>query len=167
MGEALLMQKGEQPEKKRIWYYNLGEEFTDITGGWVAGMQQGSLGSKSKQIDHLYLKAVRSGAGTDSYEGYAINNPIDFSKLSKIVVECAVTISGGTVGYRGAIFGLYDSIGGQYAGVGVQFDSSITRQQIEIDVSSYNDTKYIEMRAFAVTYDATVTCKIYRVWGET
>ena len=91
MGEAFLIQKGELVEPEPEWdgyYYKEGDEYVDITGGWLAGNTSGN-GSQSKEVDHLNLK-MSNNPSQRAGRRYYTSSKIDLSGIALLTVEWAM-----------------------------------------------------------------------------
>ena len=141
--------------------YDEGDEFSDLTGGWVAGDDTGD-GNQSKQSDHLYLEITTIGSG-DYWITYVSDKKIDLTPLAKIKISWARTsvnqnYSHGIFGYSGnksAAYGEYDDY------VGSPVGQTFTRQTDELDVSGVNEEKHI-----LVCQRREGNLLVYEMWGE-
>lgn len=87
MGEGYKFQR--QSPSMDVILYNLGDENTAVTGGWVEGFSElpsGLTSSQTKQSDHLYIALARTTAGTGR-RSWITANPIDLTELNKLVFD--------------------------------------------------------------------------------
>lgn len=168
MGESLIVRRGipKLPpwEGNNVPYYWEGEEFTDLTGGWVETPAV-ETGVQSKESDHLFLQLT--GGGTQSpTRGYRTNHPVNLSdiKTLKINLDQTNAVSGGSerrYSYRIST----SETGTPIAAFGNYYTNGVGT--ITIDVSNLNSDYYILVRQL---HDGgatgTSSSKTYKIWGE-
>lgn len=181
--------------EKRLYLYNLGDECTDITGGWkfptvysaahskfdswqTMGGVTGSV-TRTKNADNIYLKSYGS-AGSCNVASVYTTNKIDVSEYSKLKIR--VTATGGK-GARTRLMGtksepnngigIYDA--GHVIWCTIKDESSsdnVYDQIIEHDITSVTESVYITVHAFvygdgmAATTAVTSESNIYEIWLE-
>lgn len=145
-----------------VWFYKEGEEYADLTGGWVDGenISTGGTYQKVKNADHLYILGENNGGTT-----YVTENLIDFTDFSKIYVEWEAVKTG--VNGVGAVLQIrpnkLDNTGiVAYLSRGESTNGRIIEY---LDVSEIKASYRMALQV--VTNNSTsMALKVYRIWGE-
>ena len=137
---------GDNLSGDRKYLYSIGNEFTDVTGGWLTQNIQGN-GRSEKLSDSLYIWA--SSQGSSESRVYT-KNAIDYTGYTKVnvIYEIVSTYTTGTYGGLTLSSGSKDEWFSK-RGVGIYYDS--------VDISSLSS----EILYFR---DWDVNIKILQVW---
>lgn len=159
LDENGLILKEQMPSVDTKLYHPLfieGDEYDDITGGWVIGHSFGTTGSQQKTADSLNLNCV--GENIRSFDTL---KKINFDKLTTIstYVEVAATGTSIDVGLH-----VVNSVGAT-SNVASATGRKIGGQKLELDVSNLKGGYHVRVYAYSRA-DNSITSKFYRVWGE-
>jgi hypothetical protein len=149
------------------YFYDLGDEKTIVTGGWVVGSSQtqsGASGTQSKEIDHLKLYTASTNVN-NAWRTYVTELPINLTDISLLKIDWEIAVTG-TVTNQ-ARFGVGtvktdDSFAAQI----IHTDSSVARGIETLDVSSLTGNYYIKLWGFAAGAGRNCTVKGYKIWSE-
>jgi hypothetical protein len=144
-------------------YYDEGEEFVSVTGGWVAGASQ-STGSQAKNADNLYLTA--GNASAIAYRTYVTDNEIDLTNINSLKIEWANTGASSTANQ--SRFYVHTNKNDIEHTVRLQKTNTFGRITDTIDVSSLSGNYYVKVSAIDAPTNAlaTSTISVYKIWGE-
>ena len=156
---------GEPVYNSNLYLYNVGDENTSLTGGWVKTETDWSLnvGTITKNAANIALYAAATKAAT-----CGVANTIDFTNYSKINLLCDITTT--NANGSSAYIWIRTNKTGYQAGsllAGVEFvinATSLTDKLITLDISSINQSAYAMVRNFSYTRATTVSVK--QVWLE-
>ena len=165
MGEGIKTRRGETNGviTNTVYLYNLGDESTTLTGGWA--LVDGS-GTFTKASDHLYLYAGSDTVGPNRAV-VSTTNAILVTNFAKIKFDIEVALTGPTP--RDAWITVSSVKTGQVTDnrlASTNITSSLSRQILELDVSSISGSNYIKVSAYGGSASRTCTLKAYRIWGE-
>ena len=134
-------------------YYWEGEEFVDVTGGWIPGNSV-ATSSQSKESNHFFLSAV----GTLSYSTYVTANKIDASDLQTIYIDVDIY----DITDNRFEFGFFDNADGAANPISRLTRNSTTsgREILSLDVSSVTGSYYLSCLVRGAK------ARVYRMWGE-
>lgn len=110
------------------FFYNKGDEYTSITGGWIKGTSSGALGSFTKNADNM---AIVTGSNTVMIIG--TSNAIDMTPYKSITIVFESATVG--TGVSQCIFGLHTNLNSD-----TPFAAQVRVSGLEatLDVSSIN-----------------------------
>lgn len=136
-------------------FYNSGNEFTAITGGWKNGFMGGS-GTVTKTELNIVVNAPSGSAAT-----VMTTNLINFVPIKTLKFEAEFSQSGDGQ----AILGLTNESSGIGQGPEGRFTTSASRQILSVDVSNVNKNMYIAIYLNS-PIGSTGSLILHRVWGE-
>lgn len=143
----------------RLWLYREGEEFEDVTGGWVSvRSQSGSsypMGTATKNGDNLYLSAVRQSAG------WTFNNTVDVTEYNtlKAVVTTPSNFCGSMNLYTGTAYP-DNSI------ARIDNFTSLTEGEVQLDISNVTGEYKVHLGTWFTGTSVATTLTIHKVWLE-
>lgn len=150
-----------------FYIYKLGNEFTGITGGFIAGFTYGN-GSITKQSDRLSLSV--SGNPTDNaFRNYETSNKIDLTNFSRIVIEWENINPYSTDASISKLFvSLTKGASGAPAAQTISEYNTFGKMVDALDVSNFNGTYYIAISAVDgnPTPNNPVSLNVYKIWCE-
>lgn len=164
MGECFLIQKGDVVEPEPEWdgfYYNEGDEKTDITGGWVTSLTGGTF-ALTKNTDNLFTSAT----GNNGLALYRTNNLIDFATINKLKV---IINSSGLNSTKRYTFGITPFTTFSTVTAQLLVTTNVTGQEFELDTSAANGSYYIFVGQTNVSSGVTSgagSANTFKVWGE-
>ena len=150
MGEGLIVRRGIL-EPPAIMLYDSGNEFIEMTGGWVAGFSQGQ-GSQIKQVSNFILTTDGNIASRRTYE---TNNKVDLTNIEKINVDWEGRFIAGNI--SSCRVKIVDSKNTNVSVVITSFtinNTAFSRRTNNIDVSAITGSYYISVQ---VWHDAIET----------
>lgn len=143
--------------EKELYLYNLGNEFVEITGGWLPVYWDGGQNFKYTAKTPEYLEFGDNNGGTIGYGGFVQNYGVDFTSYSTLIVDIQKTThyhySGGTAQLVVCLCqnNKPNSRDVKYVDVYVRTNSN-GRSVVEIDVSKYNGIYHVGVYARNQTY---------------
>jgi hypothetical protein len=152
----------------QTYLYNLGDENTAVTGGWVVGASQtqsGASGSQNKEVDHLKLYAQGAATDANAWITYVTNNAIDLTNFSTMYIEWDVTHIGTVTNQSSAGVGTVKTDNGLLA-YKFRQDTSTVRAIESFDVTSLSGGHYCKLYTFSAGSARNSTVKAFRVWLE-
>lgn len=155
-------------------YYWEGEEFVDVTGGWV-GYVYGNA-TTSNEIDHLLIDVLGSSSERQSALFETLIK-IDLTNISNLFIEWEITDGGAgwmhfeitelnaTQEDRGGSANIPGSLAASFTRNGMGVTGLLTDS---IDVTSLTGEYYISVRYRDNTSNSANfgVLKTYKVWGE-
>ncbi len=149
-------------------FFNKGEEFVSITGGWIEGWTNGT-GSRSKVTGppaHLFVSAEFDGSISEW--GWVTDDTIDLTDIETLFVDWKGARTAGTgVVYSRLIISPTKSSHGSNFTARLQNSGNFSQQVDTLDVSGETGNHYIRLYANAATTLGTIMeVEVYRVWGE-
>jgi hypothetical protein len=154
MGESLLVRRG-GTKSGIIWLYRLGEEYTDLTGGWVEGYVTGTR-TLTKNADSLQIQAV-SGVGN-----FVTNNLIDLTNIRNLYISWEATQTGGQLVRFSVSANKTADAETTPAAISI---TNINFSKVDVlDVSGLSGSYYLKAREG--NNAGTAFLKVYCVWGE-
>lgn len=153
-----------------IQLYSAGNEFVDVTGGWVEGYKNNT--SPVKEEDYLLIPA------DDSYENsmygerqssFVTNNPIDLSEINAIQVAWQNIYSGSDQGGIARLI-VSSNKNGDYTETGVAYITKVSPFSYtvsKLDVRGLSGEYYIRLHARGVkgTYSSSfITLRVSSVF---
>lgn len=160
-GETWQILKGINPSN---YYYYLGNEFIDTTGGWIEGFSQGN-GSVEKKTEHMNIK-VFNNTSDNGRRSFETNNLINVSNIKTLYVDwenlVGINDASSAVLYLANQKATYSTVSE------VSVMKNFSRTVSTLDVSQLTGDYYIGVRAFDVSASSNnpVDLNVYRVWGE-
>ena len=147
----------------RFYLYKNGNEYTDITGGYVNTGTTG--GSMKNDGTSLVIKAERNSSGFKVCFANT-NNTINLSNYSVLKIECSIDNSDSTKGH--VTFGLHNSKGVYPQTSAVVYRGGLDKGIVSIDIKNINSSQYLIIRPLieATSSSTHVTCKVYNIWLE-
>ena len=137
-----------------VFYYDTGNEFNAITGGWVVGYST-FTGTQSKEATYLNL-TTNYGART-----YVTNNLIDLATIKKLYIEWEQTGTG--------TFGCEFIVGTVKTDKNftseIVFTTNFTKRIDTLDVTALTGQYYLKAITQTIQ-SSTSTLKVHRIWGE-
>lgn len=166
MGKGFMVKHREPIVDTNVYYYNLGDECTALTGGWVEGFSE-YTGSQSKQSTWLeqYAKVDLYGASRT----YVTNNAVDLTNISTLNIEIEATSgSGGTNSWGGLQCSSSDKTGtSDVDAQAVAFSPPFTKKTLSVNTSALMGSYYLKVRVNTnSTIGNSITTKTTKVWGE-
>lgn len=150
------------------YLYKEGDEYVDITGGWVPGYSYYE-GSQSKQPTHLLLIAHGGSAGTLYYTGqrtYVINNTIDITEYSSLKVDWESTGYIGTQNRTHLVVSDNKTDSCDVYTARLYFEANFSRRINTLDISGLSGSYYIRAHKSMYLQDYYPQLKVYNVWLE-
>ena len=138
--------------------YDAGNENANLTGGWVAGGQNGTIGKIviTKNSSNIVLKN-NSTASAYWYGGISTKNPISLNLFSKLNADLTVDAHSQVE----AILQVCDNVNADNGLSGSVVKIPKGRQIISVDVSNDNSVRYIR-----VLIDKQYQITVNRIWLE-
>lgn len=158
--------------EKRVYLYNNGEEYTDITGGWVKAFSTYS-GTGEKKDSYLYCYSPINQKVFSTYY-FKTTNKIDLEEYKSICSELSVTVHSNGSGGHFAKLETWNGNDYQYYGSMIREPDSSNykrigagkNQKISIDISNLKEKLYITAGITSGGADDSISADIYRVWLE-
>lgn len=161
MGEGLIVRRG-MPKITQM-FYDSGNEFVSVTGGWVTGYTTGG-GTQSKESGYLSFSTYGMPP-TVAYGNrtYVTSYKIDLTNISKLFFEFEKSgdASSGNITLRVG----NNSNGDNDLAMTSVSNPTTGKTVASFDVSNLTSSYYICVMLSALTAQA-VTGKVYRIWGE-
>lgn len=138
-----------------VYFYNRGNEFPTVTGGWEVGWSPGD-GNLTKYPTYLEVVTNKSGSARQ----YVTVNSIDLTDFGKLYIE-----------WEGIGLGAHalDVVSSPEIIPGIAsltiMNESFTKTVSVLDISAVNGS-YIIAVTQAANYDNIGSLKVYNVWGE-
>ena len=146
---------GEYDDDK-LWLYKDGDEYTDVTGGFVSHQVQSKPPTLTKTSSYMEYKA-QSGSYTSGH--YGTNLPINVTDYSLLKFEVE-TLNMGSTQY-GCNFGLTTNKDMNSSVAAIQITTNKSKHIISLDISSIRGLNYVYSDT---TYNNT--SRIYKIWLE-
>ena len=158
--------------EKRIYLYSNGEEYTDITGGWVKAFSTYS-GTGEKKDNYLYCYSPINQNVFSTYY-FKTTNKIDLEEYKSLCSEVSVTVHSNGSGGHFAKFGTWNGNDYQYYGSMVREPDSSNykrldsgeNQKISIDISNLKEKSCITAGITSGGANDSISANIYKVWLE-
>ena len=176
MGEAFLMQKGEVPEPWGGYYYKDGEEYPDITGGWVSiesTLTWGrSYSEATKEINNFYQEVRVDSSGANMHSHFITENKVSLLGISNLKIDWqGIGTTNGTAGVLRLInsYSLQLSQSNPISPDTEAFFNVLgSFEEISIfDVSSLNSTYYIAVQCRGENgVNSDMILRTFKIWGE-
>mgnify|MGYP000806832164 CR=1 FL=1 len=140
-----------------LWLYNLGDQCTDITGGWE---MTGGGGSVDFGADTMTIKVNTQGRVTLCT---ANRVPLAGIKTLHFYLKCSASYPTGYP-YLGAgkVYSPSIANSGDFC-ASLQLTESSAFQDVALDVLNCNDSYFI---ALGGIYSGSVTITVQKIWGE-
>lgn len=149
-----------------IDYYNAGNEFASVTGGWVQGYKVGTDDIIQKNSDNIYVQ-IKGNPGKNYVE---TSNPIDLTSRKKLKISWQFVDEQGTLANYIRNFGLHNVKSSDLYTSYVSINQSTTPGTnvitSEIDVQNITGSYYLKFSAYSAFTDTISKVRVYRVWGE-
>ena len=153
--------------------YDAGEEYTDITGGWVAGYTENANYSQSKEADHLYLKqGAAGGSNKIGYRTYVTENAIDLTDWNTIKSEWEGNRASSWTNNR-ASFVVSTNKTANYTtnnGITERVNQVFATTTDSIDISALSGNHYVRVHVRGATNSVGTQywteAKAYKIWLE-
>ena len=140
----------------KLWLYKEGDEYTDVTGGFVPHRAQSNPPTLTKTSSYMEYKA-QSGSYTSGH--YGTNSPIDITDYSLLKFEVETLNMGST--HYGCNFGLTTKKDMDSSVAAIQITTNKSKHIISLDISSISGLNYVYSDT---TYNNT--SRIYKIWLE-
>lgn len=152
----------------KIYLYNLGDERTDLTGGWVTqSLSVNGTKTLTKETDHLKAICTGAGIGKDAIAAWTTNNTIDLTNVTNLEIDWEAS---------GSLAGGYDVppalqvVTGKtnaYTDYTLQYaisnsETSYTRKKVQLNVSALSGNFYVRVLCFG-SNTRTETVKTYSI----
>ncbi len=160
-------------KKNVVILYDNGNEYEDLTGGWVESAYYINEGTKyeynkSDNFLYAYVEYINGNNYQDSTRiGFVTKNVIDVKYYNKIYVDIDFESNYNNVFYMGYFYDVDDKRGNIVEKGAIIDQSSLGRHTWEMDVSSYEEF----LRIFAeidssYTTGTNGSISVYKVWME-
>ena len=133
------------------FYYEEGDEYNLITGGWGPGYVTGIV-STIKNPDHLYMSAPGNGA----FASFISSNKINLTNVKRLALDWVRSAAG-----TGAAMQVASLVNGDSTDFVASLPAPTTRGVTYLDVSAVTGTYHIRVAAAS-----GATLQVYKVWGE-
>ncbi len=144
-------------------FYNAGNEFTAVTGGWANKYSSNTASEFVKTPTNLQLYAESNPSSVGMIVCGTIKK-IDLANISKIKIDMDLTKTDGNTVLR---FQLNTANDDSSTITVVAITTSMNRGVLEIDTSNISQQLYFRVTNHMAKMDyAKTTANIYRVWGE-
>ena len=140
----------------KLWLYKDGDEYTDVTGGFVSHQGQSKPPTLTKTSSYMEYKA-QSGSYTSG--NYGTNLPINVTDYSLLKFEVETLNMGST--HYGCNFGLTTNKDMDSSVAAIQITTNKSKHIISLDISSISGLNYVYSDT---TYNNT--SRIYKIWLE-
>ena len=165
MGEGLKIQRQLPIFDTNTYLYKEGDEYNDLTGGWIAGLSGGS-GSQSKNTDHLYASVTPSSVDLAT-RTYVTNSPIDVTNFTVLKVRCELSkIPHQSKNGRGVVVGLISTKMNRTDTTAVALSRKSTQGEstLELDISLVSGSYYVAVQTFDGATTTSISSKTYEIW---
>lgn len=154
--ECILQAHGllSKSKDKTRWFYKEGNEFINLTGGWVKGDSSGS-GTQSKLADSLFLE-VKDTPG-NAVRTYVTANAIDLSNIDRLYIEWKSDICEGYLIFK---------VGNSVASVVIY--KAFERRADILNVSNLTGEYPLAIQVYDnnTIVSQHTNLNVYRVWGD-
>lgn len=163
--------------KARTYLYKEGEEYTELTGGWIRGNY--NIGTFTKASDHLNLQASFPGTTNKYWITCETTNSIDVTGFKKIVYKIKIDnmilypdegwYAWSGVGICKPRFVDYNNASGIAITPFARMESDISKQIITIKTDITNINEHVYPTAYFARYtidNYEGNLNIYEVWLE-
>lgn len=153
-------------------FYNAGNEFVGVTGGWVEEKSFAKPPSYfTKASDHLEISSQSNdSSGSGMY--ILTSNQIDFSAIKTLKFEYTFDKNMNVqplsdIQFRSGLVEVNNDVSGIFPYF-LKYENQLTKMVISLDVSTIAISKRISFSIYAprIGIQNYGTAKIYRVWGE-
>lgn len=160
------------------WLYRSGEEYDDVTGGWILNTNsfyaKYGTNNSTKENDHLSVALAKdkiAGSYASYIGGFATSGLISRGERTKMYVEYSVShynANGNNdcyvvFGYGNPDIGAEGYGGKIFQASGTSVTGNLTA---ELDISSATEDAHVYCLGHLIAYNASVTINIYKVWLE-
>ena len=163
-------------EEELSEFYEEGEEYSDLTGGWVAGYSftgSGTSGTQSKETGHLYLEVERTSGTSSAVRTYRTSNKIDVTDINTLKIRWK------NDGYFnrdrvGAAFGISEddvnAVGDGSGWDAIVYENGdslpFAEKTSSVDVSGFSGSYYVLTQVRVDGADGSSKSSVYEMWGE-
>lgn len=141
-----------------VYAYNLGDENTSLTGGWVNGFSYlPSSGTRTKETDHLKIYSYGATLWFDTY------NLIDLTNYTKLNIDWEFIFGTGS-GSRAAGLRVTSAKNSETSDVrSISYATAFARRTESFDISDLNGSYYIAL-SLGSNPSTYSTLKAYKIW---
>lgn len=161
LSNSTLIKTNPAPPIPEPYFYWLGDESTDLTGGWRSYTGELASGTATKETDHLY---IQSASGSAYRMGFETTNKVDLTDIDTLYL-----VWEGSMTSTGFVSMAVSASANEPAdGVAQWFlreTGTFTERTDSLDVSALTGTYYIQVRCQSNSTQIA-TAQVYKVYGE-